>query len=755
MKLGTNGRDKDLVIDKDGNVGIGTAPADLIEVESSRGAADQNLLNILAVGSVGIGTASPGSMLEVAGEVTIDPPSGTPALTFNINNMTKGRIVYDQTFNTMRTITNYQVNGYLLNLLNPGVTGAVIAGGGNEDGNNVVSDSFGVIGGGANNRAGDNAGTTSDRSYATVAGGIGNYALGSNSSVGGGANNWATASNATVAGGSGNTAAGLHSSVGGGSGNEASNEHSCVVGGGGNKALGFYSFVGGGVLNKATHSRSVVAGGEKNLADYHFATVCGGLLNNASGNGAFVGGGGGNKAWSQGSTVGGGTENEAFGESAIVGGGENNNASGFASTVSGGANNTAGGDFSFATGRRAKVRDTVASGDMNGDEGTFIWADSTDADFTSTGPNQFLIRSGGGIGINKNNPVPGTLDVAGSALFSGNIGIGTANPSTALHVRPTGGSNNVVATIDSSGGFSTVDFAELGVPVWTVGKESAASGSNFSIRETGVASRMFVALGTGNVGIGTTNPTAQLHIDPNTDSVTAINIDSGTTSSQYSAIDLFDRGTRKWGMGKDANNRFYIDEASVATRFMITAGGNVGLSRIPSANRLEVAGEASKDSGGDWLVNSDARIKTDVQTVTKALDTLDKVRLVDFRYTDEYRAAHPSIDDRRYLNVIAQEFAEVFPDHVKSSGEKLPGSGDEILQVDTFPLTIYSAAAVQELYELVREQAQALAEREREFAQVRELEKAKERRIEHLEARLAAIEAILADRVASNKGESK
>ena len=53
--------------------------------------------------------------------------------------------------------------------------------------------------------------------------------------------------------------------------------------------------------------------------------------------------------------------------------------------------------------------------------------------------------------------------------------------------------------------------------------------------------------------------------------------------------------------------------------------------------------------------------------------------------------------------MIAQEFREVFPDHVKSSGETLP-DGDEILQVDPFPLTIYSAAAVQELNEIVKKQ---------------------------------------------------
>ncbi len=38
----------------------------------------------------------------------------------------------------------------------------------------------------------------------------------------------------------------------------------------------------------------------------------------------------------------------------------------------------------------------------------------------------------------------------------------------------------------------------------------------------------------------------------------------------------------------------------------------------------------------------------------------------------------------------------MFPDYVKGSGERQP-DGSEILQVDTYPLTIYSAAAVQEL----------------------------------------------------------
>ncbi len=72
------------------------------------------------------------------------------------------------------------------------------------------------------------------------------------------------------------------------------------------------------------------------------------------------------------------------------------------------------------------------------------------------------------------------------------------------------------------------------------------------------------------------------------------------------------------------------------------------------------------------------------------------MRLVSFEYTDEYQHTYAGVGDGRYLNVIAQEFAEVFSGHVRSSGEHLP-DGSTILQVETYPLTIYSAAAIQEL----------------------------------------------------------
>ncbi len=79
-------------------------------------------------------------------------------------------------------------------------------------------------------------------------------------------------------------------------------------------------------------------------------------------------------------------------------------ATGSYSTVPGGAFNQAGGFSSFAAGHQAEVRmpAQVGGDDVDGDEGTFVWADSTNADFTSTGPNQFLVRASGGTRIYSN-----------------------------------------------------------------------------------------------------------------------------------------------------------------------------------------------------------------------------------------------------------------------------------------------------------------------------------------------------------------
>jgi len=222
---------------------------------------------------------------------------------------------------------------------------------------------------------------------------------------------------------------------------------------------------------------------------------------------------------------------------------------------------------------------------------------------------------------------------------------------------------------------------------------------------------------TGSVGIGTTAPTHLFHLN-------------STTTTNH--MRLTGPGANGAGAKINFGDGEYVYLHEVTDDFLRIQATRLGVARAPTANRLEVEGEASKTTAGSWLANSDARIKTEINTITNALEKLARVRPVSFHYTDEYRAAHSSVGDHAYVNVLAQEFREVFPDSVKSSGETL-ADGSEILQVDTYPLTIYSAAAVQELDRKV----------EKENATLRTEIRAKEARIQSLEDRLAVLEKLL------------
>ncbi len=108
------------------------------------------------------------------------------------------------------------IGGYSGNSVSSGVVAATISGGGASSGIHRVTDSYGTVGGGYHNQAGDNAGTTTDSSSATVGGGQNNTASGYAATIGGGWYNTASGYVATVGGGAANTASGNYATVLGG-----------------------------------------------------------------------------------------------------------------------------------------------------------------------------------------------------------------------------------------------------------------------------------------------------------------------------------------------------------------------------------------------------------------------------------------------------------------------------------------------------------------------------------------------------------
>lgn len=308
------------------------------------------------------------------------------------------------------------VGGGLYNLVTANFT--TIAGGGPSDTanpgttNNVVYDDYGAISGGGGNQAGTDDGTV-NAVYAAIGGGLSNAATTRGATVAGGEENTAKgADQSTVGGGYQNTADAFRATVAGGLANAATDREATVAGGKENSATLGWSTVGGGYRNEARASFATIAGGgpsdtanpsTTNNAVYdNYGTIGGGGNNQAGTNDgtdndvyATVGGGYGNLASGQDSTVAGGSDNDATGNRAFVGGGNLNVASSAYSVVPGGELNTAGGTHSFAAGRRAKANDA----------GSFVWADSQNADFASdatvngsgvTGTDTFHVRAQSG-----------------------------------------------------------------------------------------------------------------------------------------------------------------------------------------------------------------------------------------------------------------------------------------------------------------------------------------------------------------------
>jgi len=166
----------------------------------------------------------------------------------------------------------------------------------------------------------------------------------------------------------------------------------------------------GDYINQVTYSWGFVGGGNGNTAAENAATVGGGAVNLASGSG---------------STVSGGYADSATAYAAAVGGGYGNIASGQYSTVTGGHWNTASGHYSFAAGRRAKAIH----------DGAFVWADNTNADFTSGAHGQFNVRASGGTRIFSNSGL-----TAGVTLSAGASSWSSVSDSTLKrNIRPVDG----------------------------------------------------------------------------------------------------------------------------------------------------------------------------------------------------------------------------------------------------------------------------------------------------------------------------
>ncbi|MCX6937526.1 MAG: tail fiber domain-containing protein [Verrucomicrobia bacterium] len=343
---------------------------------------------------------------------------------------------------------------------------------------------------------------------------------------------------------------------------------------------------------------------------------------------------------------------------------------------------------------------------------------------------------------------------------NGNVGIGTTTPDRKLVVV---GKVNIGETPQDywPGGQNWNYTLQLNGQDWTSIGFHDAGHSVSSIRYNGNG---FVIGGDdgwgaknayfpGSVGIGNTSPQHRLHVSGRTKADSfEFDSDQGSPNSylvmttggyvdfQSPGFDVIEFAPNpallsgaSWEHFKIFRDGGNVGLQTTGTSFFAVNGGNVGIGTTSPAYKLDVAGDIRTngsiysaqrpnfflamqgdrnvvlyDNGGAiWKTNtyaSDIRIKENIVPVAPVLESLEKIRVVEFNYK-------PGVaDDKRHIGVIAQEVEALYPDFVYTDSQ----SGRKLVQYD-----MLSTLAIQGVKELNAEHKAALDELRAEIAALR------------------------------------
>lgn len=156
----------------------------------------------------------------------------------------------------------------------------------------------------------------------------------------------------------------------------------------------------------------------------------------------------------------------------------------------------------------------------------------------------------------------------------------------------------------------------------------------------------------GNIGINTSNPEYTLDVN-------------GTFDASNSAGSILLASSGNVGINTsnpaytlDVNGTFEATGSSGS--IVLASSGNVGIGLTNPSSKLHVQGDIY--ASGDIIAFSDAKLKTDIITITKALEKVNSLRGVYFTSLQS---------NKRSVGLIAQELQSILPEVVSTGGEYL------------------------------------------------------------------------------------
>ncbi len=214
-----------------------------------------------------------------------------------------------------------------------------------------------------------------------------------------------------------------------------------------------------------------------------------------------------------------------------------------------------------------------------------LWLDGTTARIDNTGNQSISINS------------------------SGNVGIGTTNPGYKLDVNGIIKTNNRIM-VESGNGTTAMFLADE----YGVSESGLYSGGGYRIATYHDYDSVFqyadgaIYASSGNVGIGTSTPTAKLHI------AGGLKLESSNP-----LIDLMDTNGADWKISLQDNHLSFLGNDGVTEYVRFNNGGNVGIGTTNPGTRLTVVGSGNYSiDAGNYRVGNVAAPFSDLDAVNKS-----------------------------------------------------------------------------------------------------------------------------------------